>query len=128
MSSNPAKERSRDRTHWWLALLLLAQLVLMSFTANRPGNGQVIGSTWVMTIFTPIAKVGDAVLSKVSGGITGIGEMRRAAGENVSLKEQVEQLTVQLNETREKAAHYDALRAQLGLPSTMPYQHIAANV
>jgi rod shape-determining protein MreC len=128
MSSTPVKERSRDRSHWWLALLLLAQLVLMSFTAKRPGNGQAIGSNWVMAIFTPIAKVGDAVLSKVSGGVTGIGEMRRAASENVSLKEQVEQLTAQLNETREKAAQYDALRAQLGLPSSTPYQHIAANV
>src|SRR5262245_47243219 len=128
MSSNPVKEKLRDRSHWLLAVVLLAQLLLMSFTAKKPDGGQTIGSNWVMTIFAPIAKVGDVVLSKITGSVTGIVEMRRATSENVSLKEQVEQLTAELNETREKAAQYDVLRAQLGLPSAASYKRVAANV
>ncbi len=128
MSSTPAKEKLRDRSHWLLAILLLLQLLAMSITARRPDGGQSVVGNWVMTIFAPIAKVGDAALSKVTGSITGWSEMRRAASENVSLREQVEQLTVELNEKREKAAQFDTLRTQLGIPAATAYQRIAANV
>src|SRR5262249_26884848 len=128
MSSSPVKEKLKDRSHWVLAILLLGQLLLMSFTARKPEGNQSIGGNWVMNVFAPVVKVGDAVLSKITGSVTGFADMRRAHTENETLKEQVEQLTTELNETREKAARYDNLRTQLGLPSAVPYQHVAANV
>ncbi|MEW6129795.1 MAG: rod shape-determining protein MreC [Acidobacteriota bacterium] len=128
MSSTPVKEKLKDKSHWVLAALLLSQLFLMTLTARNTETNQSLLGKWVMTIFAPVVKVGDGVLSKVTGTFTGWGELRRARDENIELKNQVEQLTTQLNETREKAAQYDALRVQYGLPSLSGYRQIAANV
>jgi rod shape-determining protein MreC len=72
--------------------------------------------------------VGDAVLSSITGGFSGLGELRRAKTENQDLKQKLEQLTIELNDTREKAAQFDVLRNTYGLPSTLQYRQIAANV
>jgi rod shape-determining protein MreC len=128
MSSTPAKVKLKDKSHWVLAALLILQLFLMTLTARHNDSNQRLLLTWVMTVFSPVVKVGDAVISRVTGTFTGWGDLRHARDENVDLKARVEQMTAELNETREKAAQYDALRIQFGLPSLTPYRQIAANV
>jgi rod shape-determining protein MreC len=128
MSSTPVKGKLKDKSHWVLAALLLMQLFLMTLTARHNGSDQSLLRIWVMTVFSPVVKAGDSVLSKVTGTFTGWGELRRASNENVELKAKLEQLTVELNETREKAAQYDALRVQYGLPALASFRQIAANV
>ena len=124
MSTNAVQRKS----HWLLAALLLSQLILMSLNARNPANEQSIFRTWVMSVFSPIVRVSDAVLSKVTGSFTGLSELRRAKTENGDLKQKVEQLTIELNETREKAKEYEVARTVFGLPPTMPYGQLAANV
>lgn len=116
------------KTHWWLAGILVSQLLLMSFSAKHPDNEQSILRTWVMSVFSPIVRVSDTVLSKIGGSFTGLSELRRAKAENESLKQQLEQLTTELNETREKAAQFDVVRSTYGLPATTQYRQLAANV
>src|SRR5258706_7670987 len=99
MSASPIQRK----THWLLAGLLLSQLVLMSISAKHPGNEQSVFRTWMLTVFSPIVRVSDSVLSAISGSFTGLAELRRAKTDNQELKQQVEQLTIELNETREKA-------------------------
>jgi rod shape-determining protein MreC len=128
MSSTPVKGKLKDKSHWVLAALLISQLFTMTYTARRNDSKERLLLTWVMTVFSPVVKAGDAVISTVTGTFTGWGEMRRAGSENVELKAKLEEMTIELNETREKAAQYDALRVQYGLPALMPYRQIAANV
>jgi rod shape-determining protein MreC len=118
----------QKKTHWWLAVILLSQLVLMSLDAKNPHNEQTIFRTWVMSVFSPIIKVGNAVLSKVTGGFTGFSELRNAKAENEDLRQRVEQLTIELNETREKAKESEIMRTVYGLPTAPQYRQIAANV
>src|SRR5689334_11542933 len=106
MSANPI----RRKTHWLLAGLLLFHLVLMSISAKHPYNEQSIFRTWMLTVFSPIVRVGDSVLSAIGGSFTGLSELRRAKTENQDLKQQVEQLTIELNETREKAKELEVIR------------------
>jgi rod shape-determining protein MreC len=124
MSANFVQRKS----HWLLAALLVSQLLLMSLTARNPKNEQSVFRTWVMTVFSPIVRVGDAVLSKVTGGFSGLSDLRYAKAENDDLKQKVEQLTIELNETREKAKEYDVARTVYGLPPTPQYRQLAATV
>jgi rod shape-determining protein MreC len=124
MSANPIKRK----THWLLAVLLLSQLVLMSVSARHPNKEQSMFNTWMMTVFSPVVRVGNSVLSTVTGGFTGLGELRRAKVENEDLKNRLEQMTVELSETREKAAQFEVLRNTYGLPANLQYRQIAANV
>src|ERR1051325_5679103 len=124
MSASPIQRK----THWWLAILLLAQLLMMSYYAKNPQNEQTVLRTWVMTVFSPVVRVGNAILSTVTGGFSGLGELRRARTENEELKERLERMTVELNETREKAAQFDVIRNTYGLPAAIQYRQLAANV
>lgn len=119
---------SNQKAPWILAALLLAQIVLMSTNARNPESEQSIFRTWVMTVFTPIGKVIDSVVSSVTGGIGSYTDVRGAREENIRLKEEIEQLTAERNEAVERSAEYDLLRAQLALPARAPYREIAANV
>ncbi len=124
MSANFVQRKS----HWLLAALLASQLLLMSLTARNPKNEQTVFRTWVMSVFSPIVSVGDAVLSKVTGSFTGLSELRHAKTENEDLKQKVEQLTIELNETREKAKEYEVAQTVYGMPTTPQYRQLAANV
>lgn len=124
MSANFVQRKS----HWLLAALLASQLLLMSLTARNPKNEQTVFRTWVMSVFSPIVSVGDAVLSKVTGSFTGLSELRHAKTENEDLKQKVEQLTIELNETRKKAKEYEVAQTVYGMPTTPQYRQLAANV
>lgn len=124
MSANTVQKK----THWQLAALLVAHLLFMTLSAKHPDKEQSILRTWVMSVFSPIIKVSDVVITKVTGSFTGLAELRRAKTENEDLKLQVEQLTIELNETRERAKESEVLRTVYGLPAAMQYRQVAANV
>jgi rod shape-determining protein MreC len=124
MSANTAQQK----TVWLLAALLLIQIILMSTYARYPNSEQSILRTWVMTAFTPVIRVGDSLITKVTGSVGSYTDLRNAQEENVELRERVEQLTAQLNEARERGTEYETLRNQLALPSLTQYAKLAANV
>jgi rod shape-determining protein MreC len=124
MSANTVQKK----THWQLAALLVAQLLFMTLSARHPEKEQSILRVWVMSVFSPVVKVSDAVISKVTGSFTGLSDLRRAKTENEDLKQRVEQLTIELNETREKAKESEVMRTIYGLPAAAQYSQIAANV
>jgi rod shape-determining protein MreC len=124
MSANTAQKNS----HWWLAALLLIQVVLMSANARQPGGEQSILSSWFMAVSTPIAGGIDWVISGAVGGIGSYTDLRGAREENIRLKEKVDELTGQLNDARERAAELDLLRAQVALPTRPDYKMVSANV
>jgi rod shape-determining protein MreC len=124
MSANPAQQK----THWILAALLLSQLVLMSYNARRPDSEQSMLRTWALTVFTPVVRAADSVISTVTETIASYINLRNARKQNEALHEQVETLTAETNDLREKAAEADKLRNLLAVPPKPSYQGVAANV
>ncbi|HSE96654.1 MAG TPA: rod shape-determining protein MreC [Blastocatellia bacterium] len=124
MSANTAQRNS----HWWLAALLFVQIVLMSANARQQGGEQTVLTTWLMSVFTPVASGVDWALSGIIGSVNSYTDLRGAREENLLLKEQNEELAGQLNEAKERASELDLLRAHLALPSRPDYRAISANV
>jgi len=124
MSANTAQRKAP----WILAVLLLSQVILMSTNARHPDSEQSFLRVWVVTAFSPIVRGADFVTSSVSGFFAGYAANRHAREENVTLQEQIDQLTAERNEAVEKEAELNAMRAQLALPSRPQYHEIAANV
>jgi rod shape-determining protein MreC len=124
MSANTAQQKSL----WVLAVLLLVQVILMSTYARHPESEQSVLRTWLMTAFTPIARVADGVIGKVTGSVGSYTDLRNAQEENAQLRQQVEQLSADLNRAVERGTEYELLRSQLALPSLAQYAKLAANV
>jgi rod shape-determining protein MreC len=119
---------SQQKAPGVLALLLLSQVVLMSLSARHPNTDQSILRTWVMAGLTPVVKVASGALSAVSGAVASLIDLKNARRENLELRQQLEQVTAERDQARERAAEYERLRSTLGLPSLPQYHRIPANV
>jgi rod shape-determining protein MreC len=126
MTASPASQR---RTTWWLAALLLGQVVLMSAGAKRhPDSEQSILGTWIMTPLSFVERIVNGAVSAVTGTVASYVDLRHARAENTELREKNDQMLGELNELREHAAELERLRTQLALPPRAQYHSIAANV
>lgn len=124
MSANTAQQKAP----WILAALLLSQVVLMSTNARHPDSEQSVLRIWMVTAFSPVVRVADAVFSSVRGTGASYIDVRRAREENQELRDRVEQLTAERNAALERAAELDDIRVQLAVPSRPSYRELAANV
>lgn len=124
MSANTAQKNS----HWWLVALLFIQIIMMSAYARQPGGEQSILTTWYMAVATPVASAADWVLSGVVGTVGSYVDLRGAREENIKLRQEVAELKGELNETKERAAELDLLRAHVALPTRPDYTALSANV
>ena len=124
MSANTAQQKAP----WVLAVVLLSQVVLMSYNARQPGSEQSILRTWIVTVFAPVVNVGGGALSFIKGGVASYIDVRGAREENIELRDKVQQLTDEVNSMRERAAEFDLLRTQLALPARASYSKLSANV
>src|SRR5689334_5834442 len=125
MTASPASQR---RAAWWLAALLLGQVVLMSATAKHPESEQSVFRTWVMTPLSFVERIVNGVVSTITGTVAGYVDLRHARAENIELREKNDQLLGELNEWRERGAELDRLRREVALPPHVQYRSIAANV
>ncbi|HXG66211.1 MAG TPA: rod shape-determining protein MreC [Blastocatellia bacterium] len=123
MSANPAQSKSS----WLLAVLLLSQVIMMSYFAKKPDGDSQLGN-YTMSVLAFVARGADWVLSGVTGTVGSYVDLRGARQENIELKERIEQLTAERNEALERAAELDLLRSQLALPERPKYRQVAANV
>jgi rod shape-determining protein MreC len=119
---------AQRKAPWLLALLLLSQVVLMSYNAKRPDSEQSVLRTWIMTPLSFLEKGANAVVSAITGTVASYADLRGARAENLQLREENEQLKGELNSARERAAELNLLRAQIALPSRTQYRMLAANV
>ncbi|HKP11828.1 MAG TPA: rod shape-determining protein MreC [Blastocatellia bacterium] len=125
MTASPASQR---RTAWWLAALLLGQVVLMSYNAKRPDSHQSMLGTWIMTPLSSAGRVANGAASAVTGTLASYVDLRHARAENIELRDKNDQLLGELNEWRERGAELERLRTQLALPAHAQYRSLAANV
>ena len=125
MTASPASQR---KTAWWLAALLLAQVVMMSALAKHRESEQSVFRTWIMTPLTFVERIANGAVSSVTGFIASYVDLRRARAENIELREKNDQLLGEVNELRERAVELERLRREVALPPHADYHSLAANV
>src|SRR5256714_9660749 len=125
MTASPASQR---KTAWWLAALLLAQVVLMSALANHPESEQSVLGTWIMAPLAFVERLVNGAVSSVTGFVAGYVDLRHARAENIELREKNDQMLGELNDLRERAVELEHLRRELALPPRAEYHSLAANV
>lgn len=125
MTASPASQR---KAAWWLAALLLGQVVLMSALAKHPESEQSLLGTWIMTPLAFVERIVNGAVSGVTGFFAGYIDLRHARAENIDLREKNDQLLGELNDLRERAVELERLRTQLALPPHADYHSLAANV
>lgn len=110
-----------------LAVLLLAQLLLMSSSVRR-AHGTTVLETWVMRVTAPLLSVGQWLgggLGSVTGGAR---EVLATRTRNRQLEEELALLRAELARQREAVAESDRLRALLGMKAAEFPRAIAAQV
>ena len=100
----------------------------MSTYARHPESEQSVLRTWLMTVFTPVARAADGIISSITGTVSSYTDLRGAREENIHLRQEVEQLTNEINQLRELRGENERLKAQTNLPTHSQYRAIAANV
>jgi rod shape-determining protein MreC len=95
-----------------LAAALGVQLLLLTFQIRREHNIRLI-RVWTVEAFTPVASAGTSSLDWLHGLWTGYIDLHGLRRENRQLQSQVDQLRLQVDRLRSRAAEGDRLAALL---------------
>lgn len=117
----------KQRAPWLFVGLLVFNLVLVGFDANRKGGGQVV-RVFLQAVVSPIQSLFAGIGSKGTGFFQNIGNMRNAAAENEQLKQRVTELESQLNEANAIKAENERLKSLLDFKNSKQFQTITAQV
>ncbi|MBI4850463.1 MAG: rod shape-determining protein MreC [Acidobacteria bacterium] len=118
----------KNRTPLVLVILLVAQLLSMSWYGRTKDGRPNLLLSWVLTAVYPVQKAGGGVGSVVSGLWNGYIDLRGAKEENTKLREQNDQLKQDLFKLKEELAASKRVTATLELQQTLPYRSVAAQV
>jgi len=102
-------------TPWLVIILLLGNFVLMAFDARQVDSGQRVIRVWSQTVADFVQSPVTTVSSSVSGYFGSIATLRSAQGENDALKQQVQELQVELKQKDDLSEENTRLKALLGL-------------
>src|SRR5687767_14519829 len=124
-------ERSQQEvwrlTPWLAIVLCVANFVLMAFDARADGNQRVI-RVWTQTVADFVQSPVSTVTSSVSGYFGSIANLRSAADENQQLKQQVQELELQLKSGEDLAAENERLRKLLNLKEETKLEVLTARI
>lgn len=117
----------KQRAPWLFVGLLVFNLVLVGFDANRRGGGQAI-RVFFQAVVSPIQSLFAGIGSKGTGFFQNIGNMRQAAAENEKLKQRVTELESQLNEANTLKAENERLKSLLDFKNSKQFPTVTAQV
>jgi rod shape-determining protein MreC len=118
----------RQRAPWWLVGLLFANLALMAYDARDNVTKQRMIRVWAQAIVSPAQRVTTGAGGAGLGWVERIVNLKNAASENEQLKQRIEQMQVELNETRMAADENTRLKSLLDLKEKNEYKMVAASV
>lgn len=111
-----------------MTALLLVNFVLMAFDAREITTGQRVVRAWTMTAADFIQSPVTTVTSAISNYFSSIASLRSAQSENDALKEQVQELQVELQQKTELAAENTRLKSLLGLKEQSKLSALPARI
>ena len=113
---------------WLMIALLLVNFVLMAFDARDKTSGQRVIRAWTQTAADFVQSPLTTVTAGVSNYFISISNLRSAQGENGNLKQQVQELEVELKQKSELAAENTRLRSMLQLKEQSKYTVLTARI
>lgn len=128
MAAIRTQKEIRQRAPWWLFGLLAMNFALMTYDARDSATKQRKLRSIAQTVMYPVQRAASGTVNWVGGWFGNIGELRRASVENQQLKQQVEQMQVELRDTRERAAQAQRLEQLFKLTESSPYGTVVSNV
>jgi rod shape-determining protein MreC len=114
-------------TPWLMIVLLLGNFVLMAYDAKTTSQERVI-RVWTQAVANFVQSPVTSVSSSVTGFFQTFVNLRSAQTENDKLKEQVQELQVQVQQKEELAKENESLKALLQLKSESKIDVLPAQI
>jgi len=125
-------ERSQQEvwklTPWLVIVLLLGNFILMAFDAREITSGQRVIRTWTQTVADFVQSPVTSITSGVTGYFSSIANLRNAQDENSQLKQQVEELELELKSKEGLTTENERLKALLELKEQSKYKVLTARI
>jgi len=115
-------------TPWVMLFLLLGNFVLMAIDAREVNSQQRVIRVWSQTIADFVQSPVTFVSSGVTNYFSSISSMRTAQSENDALKQRVQELEVEVQNSRSLAAENERLNSLLNLRSEINYKFLPAQI
>lgn len=130
MAAIRTQKEIRQRAPWWLVGVLLFNFGLMAYDAHEqgdPGRQRVVRA-WAQAIVAPFQKITSGAGGLGVGAFQWIDNLRRAGAENEQLRQRVEQMEIQLRQSRAAVDENERLKGLLDLRDQKSYGVVAARV
>lgn len=115
-------------TPWLVILLLLGNFLLMAFDARELTSGQRVIRVWTQVLADFVQSPVTSLTASASNYFSSIANLRSAQSENDTLKQQVQELQVELKGKEELSAENERLRALLDLKEKSKYKVLTARI
>lgn len=119
---------SKNRAPLVLVILLIAQLLSMSWYGRTKDGRPNLLLSWILTAVYPVQKAGGGVGSFTSEIWNGYIALRGAKEENIRLKDENDRLKQEVFQLKEEVAANGRVASTLELQQTLPYKSVAAQV
>jgi rod shape-determining protein MreC len=113
---------------WLMIALLLVNFVLMAFDAKEINSGQRVIRVWTQTATDFVQSPVTTISSATSNYFGSIASLRSAQTENDKLKQQVQELEVELKQKEDLAAENARLKGLLQLKEQGKYKVLTAQI
>src|SRR5438445_12172520 len=113
---------------WLMIALLLVNFVMMAFDAREITSGQRVIRAWTQTVADFVQSPVTTITASVSHYFTSIANLRSAQDENSQLKQQVEELKLQLASQEGLTSENERLKALLDLKEQSKYKVLTARI
>ncbi len=118
----------RQRAPWWLVGLLFVNLALMSYDARDNVSKQRMIRVWTQAIVSPFQRITTGAGGASVGLVQRLINLKNAASENEHLRQRVEQMQIELSQSRTAADENGRLKALLDFKEKSPYGTVMASV
>jgi rod shape-determining protein MreC len=115
-------------TPWLVLILLLGNFILMAFDAREITSGQRVIRAWTQTLADFVQSPVTTITASVSNYFTSIANLRSAQDENSQLKQQVEELKLQLASQEGLTSENERLKSLLDLKEQSKYKVLTARI
>ena len=118
----------RQRAPWWLVGLLFVNLALMSYDARDNLTKQRMIRVWAQALVSPFQRVTTGAGGAGVGFVQRLVNLKNAASENEQLRQRVEQMQIELSQTRSATDENARLKALLDFKEQSQYKTVMASV
>jgi rod shape-determining protein MreC len=118
----------RQRAPWWLVGLLFVNLALMSYDARDNVSKQRMIRVWAQAVVSPFQRITTGAGGASVGLVQRLINLKNAASENEKLRQRVEQMQIELSQSRTSVDENARLKALLNFKEKSQYGTVMASV